>query len=197
MRPIHVSGHPCRDELTAMYDWVNPEIAIPVHGERRHLLEHAKLAKNLGIKHAYAPRNGEMIQIAPTGPQVVDIVASGRLHQDGNDIVSAHDEGLRLRRKMAYAGHISVGLVINGKGSLVAGPEPRISGFPEGKTGELIEDLLDDVAEVAEDTFDRITRRDRRDEEVVETKLASKIKRRVRERTGKRTIVEVIVHKVK
>ena len=197
MRPIHVSGHPCRDELTAMYDWVNPEIAIPVHGERRHLLEHAKLAKNLGIKHAYAPRNGEMIQIAPTGPQVVDIVASGRLHQDGNDIVSAHDEGLRLRRKMAYAGHISVGLVINSKGSLVAGPEPRISGFPEGKTGELIEDLLDDVAEVAEDTFDRITRRDRRDEEVVETKLASKIKRRVRERTGKRTIVEVIVHKVK
>ena len=197
MRPIHVSGHPCRDELTAMYDWVNPEIAIPVHGERRHLLEHAKLAKNLGIKHAYAPRNGEMIQIAPTGPKVVDIVASGRLHQDGNDIVSAHDEGLRLRRKMAYAGHISVGLVINGKGSLVAGPEPRISGFPEGKTGELIEDLLDDVAEVAEDTFDRITRRDRRDEEVVETKLASKIKRRVRERTGKRTIVEVIVHKVK
>ena len=197
MRPIHVSGHPCRDELTAMYDWVNPEIAIPVHGERRHLLEHAKLAKNLGIKHAYAPRNGEMIQIAPTGPQVVDIVASGRLHQDGNDIVSAHDEGLRLRRKMAYAGHISVGLVINGKGSLVAGPEPRISGFPEGKTGELIEDLLDDVAEVAEDTFDRITRRDRRDEEVVETKLASKIKRRVRERTGKRSIVEVIVHKVK
>ena len=197
MRRIHVSGHPCRDELTAMYDWVNPEIAIPVHGERRHLLEHAKLAKNLGIKHAYAPRNGEMIQIAPTGPQVVDIVASGRLHQDGNDIVSAHDEGLRLRRKMAYAGHISVGLVINGKGSLVAGPEPRISGFPEGKTGELIEDLLDDVAEVAEDTFDRITRRDRRDEEVVETKLASKIKRRVRERTGKRTIVEVIVHKVK
>ena len=197
MRPIHVSGHPCRDELTAMYDWVNPEIAIPVHGERRHLLEHAKLAKNLGIKHAYAPRNGEMIQIAPTGPQVVDIVASGRLHQDGNDIVSAHDEGLRLRRKMAYAGHISVGLVINGKGSLVAGPEPRISGFPEGKTGELIEDLLDDVAEVAEDTFDRITRRDRRDEEVVETKLASKIKRRVRERTGKRTLVEVIVHKVK
>ena len=197
MRPIHVSGHPCRDELTAMYDWVNPEIAIPVHGERRHLLEHAKLAKNLGIKHAYAPRNGEMIQIAPTGPQVVDIVASGRLHQDGNDIVSAHDEGLRLRRKMAYAGHISVGLVINSKGSLVAGPEPRISGFPEGKTGELIEDLLDDVAEVAEDTFDRITRRDRRDEEVVETKLASKIKRRVRERTGKRSIVEVIVHKVK
>lgn len=197
MRPIHVSGHPCRDELTAMYDWVKPEIAIPVHGERRHLLEHAKLAKTLGVKQSYAPRNGEMIQIAPSGPQVVDIVASGRLHQDGNDIVSAHDEGLRLRRKMAYAGHISVGLVINSKGSLVAGPEPRISGFPEGKTGDLIEELLDEVAEVAEDTFDRITRRDRRDEEVVETKIASKIKRRVRERTGKRTIVEVIVHKVK
>ena len=197
MRPIHVSGHPCRDELSTMYDWVKPEIAIPVHGERRHLLEHAKLAKNLGVKQSYAPRNGEMIRLAPSGPEIIDIVASGRLHQDGNDIVSSHDEGLRLRRKMAYAGHISVSLVINSAGKILSGPEPRISGFPEGKNGDLLEDLLDDVADVAERAFDSISRRDRRDEETVEIKVASKVKRLVRERTGKRTIVEVIAHKVK
>ena len=197
MRDIHVSGHPCRDELAAMYGWVRPEIAVPVHGERRHLLEHAKLAKTFGVKRSYAPRNGEMILLAPKGPQVVDIVASGRLHQDGNDIVSAHDEGLRLRRKMAYAGHVSVSLVVNSRGKIVSGPEPRISGFPEGKEGALMDELLDEVVEAAENAFDALNPRARRDEDVIEDKLTSKIKRKVRERTGKRTIVEVVAHKVK
>ena len=197
MRPIHVSGHPCRDELSQMYDWVEPEIAIPVHGERRHLLEHAKLAKNLGIKRAYPPRNGEMILLAPKGPKVVDIVASGRLHQDGNDIVSSADEGLRLRRKMGYAGHVSVSLVVNAKGKIVSGPEPRASGFPEGKKGELLDGLLDDVADVAEDAFYALKPSDKRDEEAIELKVAAKVKRLIRDRTGKRTLVEIFAHKVK
>jgi len=197
MRDIHVSGHPCRDELSQMYDWVEPEIAIPVHGERRHLLEHAKLAKNLGIKRAYPPRNGEMILLAPEGPKVVDIVASGRLHQDGKDIVSASDEGLRLRRKMGYAGHVSVSLVVNVKGKIIAGPEPRASGFPEGKNGELLDGLLDDVADVAEDAFYALKPSDKKDEDAIELKVAAKVKRLIRDRTGKRTLVEVVAHKVK
>jgi ribonuclease J len=180
-----------------MYDWVQPEIAIPVHGERRHLLEHAKLAKSLGIKHAYPPRNGEMILLASKGPQVIDIVASGRLHQDGKDIVSASDEGLRLRRKMGFAGHVSVSLVVNGNGKIVSGPEPRASGFPEGKNSELLDELLDEVADAAEDAFYALSPRAKRDEDVIETKVAAKVKRAIRDRTGKRTLVEVMAHKVK
>ncbi|WP_409433656.1 ribonuclease J [Litorimonas sp. RW-G-Af-16] len=202
MRPIHVSGHPCRDELTRMYDWVQPQIAIPVHGERRHLLEHAKLARSLGVKKALAPRNGEMILLASEDesakvPQVVDIVVSGRLHQDGSAIVSDRDEGLRLRKKMAYAGHVSVSVVIDGKGRIVAGPEPRISGFPEGEKGEILDVLLDMVADEAEDAIDNMKPRARQDEDVVEDKIRSKVKRLVREKTGKRTIVEVVAHRVK
>jgi len=196
-RPIHVSGHPCRDELTRMYDWVQPEIAIPVHGERRHLLEHARLAKSLGIKKAYPPKNGEMIRIAPNGPEVVDITPSGRLHQDGTAIVSSLDEGLRLRLKMAYAGHVSVSLVVDQKGRIVSGPEPRISGFPEGKDGEILDVLLDIVEDAAMEAYDDLSQRALKDEELIEEKLTSRIKRRVRERTDKRTIVEVIAHKVK
>lgn len=180
-----------------MYDWVEPEIAIPVHGERRHLLEHAKLAKTLGVKRAYPPRNGEMILLAPKGPKVVDIVASGRLHQDGKDIVSASDEGLRLRRKMGYAGHVSVSLVVNAKGKIVSGPEPRASGFPEGKNGELLDGLLDDIADAAEDAFYALSARAKQDEDVVENKVAAKVKRLIRDKTGKRTLVEVVAHKVK
>jgi ribonuclease J len=197
MRDIHVSGHPCRDELAQMYEWVRPQTAIPVHGERRHLLEHAKLAKTLGVKHSYAPRNGEMIKMSPKGVKVIDIVASGRLHQDGADIVSAQDEGLRLRRKMAYAGHVSVSLVMDAKGKLLSGPEPRISGFPEGPNGKFMDNLLDAVADVAEDAFENLSPRARKDEDIVEDKITGKIKRLLRNQTGKRAIVEVVVHRVK
>lgn len=200
-RDIHVSGHPCRDELSRMYDWVQPEIAIPVHGERRHLLEHAKLAKSLGIKRALAPHNGEMILLASEAnektPKIVDIVPSGRLHQDGNDIVSASDEGLRLRRKMAYAGHVSVSMVVNGKGRILSGPEPRISGFAEGKNGDVLVDLLDAVADEAEDAFDNLSPKAQRDEDLIEERLKSRIRRKVKELTGKRCVVEATVHKIK
>lgn len=195
-RPIHVSGHPCRGELTQMYEWAKPEIAIPVHGERRHLLEHAKLAKSLGIEKTLAPHNGEMIRLAPDGPEIVDIVPSGRLHQDGKDIVSASDEGLRLRRKMAYAGHVSISLVYNQKGKIISGPEPRISGFPEGSDGRLMDMLLDDVADMAEITFKSLSKSTKNSEDQVEERIRSKVRKLIRNETGKRAIVDVTAHKV-
>jgi len=196
-RPIHVSGHPCRDELKDMYDWARPQIAVPCHGERRHLLEHAALARSLGTPQAIAPHNGEMIMLAPTGPEIIDIVPSGRLHQDGHAIVSAEDEGLRLRKKMAYAGHVTVSLVVNSKGQLISGPEPRISGFPEGVDGRFIEALLDGVADEAEDAFDSLKPSSRKDEDLIEERVLSRVKRYVKRETGKRGHIEVTAHKVK
>lgn len=193
-RPIHVSGHPYQDELKQMYDWVQPQIAIPVHGERRHLLEHARLAKGWGVKHAYDPHNGEMIRLSKDGAKVIDVVPSGRLHEDAGHIVRADDNGLRLRRKMAYAGHISISLVYNTKGKIISGPEPRISGFPEGPNGVYIDDLLDDVADLAEDVFRSISSKARKDEDTVEERIRSKVKRMVNNRTNKRAIVEVTAH---
>lgn len=195
-RPIHVSGHPCRDELAQMYEWAQPDIAIPVHGERRHLIEHAQLARTLGITKTLAPHNGEMIMLAPNGPQIVDIVPSGRLHQDGNAIVSDNDNGLRLRRKMAYAGYIGLSLVYNQQGKLLSGPEPRISGFPEGDKGDLLDALMDDVADIAEATFRKLSKNAKKDEDVVEDKIRSKIKRHVKTETGKRAVVDVTAHRV-
>ena len=80
---IHVSGHPCRDELRRMYQWIKPDISVPVHGERRHTLEHAKYALSLQVGQAITPRNGQMVQLAPGRAKVVDEVPSGRLYLDG------------------------------------------------------------------------------------------------------------------
>ncbi len=193
-RPIHVSGHPYRDELKQMYEWVKPHISVPVHGERRHLMEHAKLARSLGVKHTHDPYNGEMIKLSQEGLEVIDIVPSGRLHEDGGVIVRSDDPGLRLRRKMAYAGHISVSLVYNSKGKIISGPEPRISGFPEGKNGELMDELLDLVADEAESVFKKIPSKARQDEDLVEERIRSKVRRLVAGKTDKRSVVEVTAH---
>ncbi|MGB3456387.1 MAG: ribonuclease J [Litorimonas sp.] len=196
-RPIHVSGHPNRDELRRMYEWVRPEIAVPVHGERRHLLEHARFAKDVGARKSMPGRNGEMMRLAPNGPKVVDIVPSGRLHEDGGAIVSATDDGLRLRKKMAYAGHVGVSVVVDEAGRLVSGPEPRIVGFPEGADGEVLDDLLDAVSDAAEEAFRELPKRGRTDEDAIEDKIRGRVKRVVRDRTGKRAVVEIHAHIVR
>ena len=178
-----------------MYDWVRPEIAIPVHGERRHLIEHAQLAKSLGTSKSLAPHNGEMIRLAPSGPDIVDIVPSGRLHQDGNVIVSDGDEGLRLRRKMAYAGQVSISLVVDkAKGRIISGLDPRINGFPHGHNDKHIDAMIEDIADEAEDAFRTLSRKARQDEDLIEDRIRSKVKKRIRQQTGKRSVVEVIAH---
>ena len=195
-RPIHVSGHPYQDELKQMYDWVKPHVAVPVHGERRHLLEHSRLAKKWGVKHTYDPHNGEMIKLSMDGAEVIDIVPSGRLHEDSGKIVRADDEGLRLRKKMAYAGHVSVSLAYNSKGKIISGPEARISGFPEGPNGQYLDELLDFVADAAEDAFFAISSKARHDEDLVEQRIGSKVKKIVRQKTDKRAVVEITAHRI-
>ena len=196
-RDIHVSGHPCRGELAQMYEWAQPKYAIPVHGERRHLIEHAKLARELGVKKAIAPHNGEMILIGDNGPQVIDIVPNGRLHQDGNVIVSASDEGLRLRRKMAYAGHIAISLVVNSKGHLLAGPDCHITGFPHGRNDIYLDAMIDDVGDAAEEAFNSLSKNGKVDEDIIEDRVRARIRKLVKQHTGKRPVVVVSAHKVK
>lgn len=196
-RPIHVSGHPCRDELRDMYEWVKPKIAIPVHGERRHLLEHAKLAKEeFGVEHALAPHNGEMISITQDGLKIIDIVPSGRLHQDGKVIVNAQDQSLKERRKMAYAGQVSISVVINPDGKIISGPEACINGFPHGNNGELLDAFFDMVEHEAEQAFNSLGRKFRQNPDEVHDKIRAKVRRFIREQTDKRAIVDVFVHMV-
>ena len=138
-RDIHVSGHPCRDELKEMYDWARPLIAIPVHGERRHLLEHAKLAKTLQIKHALAPHNGEMIALSKSGAEIIDIVPSGRLHEDGGVIISAEDQSLRERRKSGlFRCRIHQHCYKPQGRDCRAAPSPGLMAFPTAKTANIL-----------------------------------------------------------
>ncbi len=128
---VHVSGHPCRDELAEMYRWTRPRIAVPVHGELRHMSEHARLARALQVPEAVVIENGHMLRLAPGKAMIVDEVPSGRVHLDGKVLI---DEGAGLargRRALGYAGIIAITLVLDGKGRVATDPSIIIDGIPE------------------------------------------------------------------
>src|SRR6201995_1601783 len=119
---VHVSGHPARDELSQMYRWIRPRIAIPVHGEMRHMTEHARLARSLQVPQALVPENGRLFRLAPGRAELIDEVPSGRIHLDGRVLVSEGEGLAKGRRALAFAGLIAITLVLDGKGRIAAAP---------------------------------------------------------------------------
>ncbi len=121
--PIHVSGHPARDELTRMYHCIRPQIALPVHGEPLHIRAHANLARSLQVPEVFEPRNGRVIRLAPQAAEV-GWVEAGRLILDGTDVVPRDADHLLARRRMAYHGAVTVTMIVENDEVLV---EPRVT----------------------------------------------------------------------
>ena len=192
-RHIHVSGHPCRDELRQMYAWARPRIAIPVHGERRHILEHARFARSLQVPHAVTPHNGAVIEIRYNGEAaIVDEAPAGRLFVDGNFLVDADSDGIRERRKLASAGMIAVALSLDASGQIVSGPDLRGVGLPEDETYDA-EAFLDDLADAAERAVDGLSKKARRDEAEVEEAVRRAVRREANRIWGKKPVVEAMI----
>jgi ribonuclease J len=128
---VHVSGHPARDELEQMYRWVRPRIAVPVHGEMRHMTEHARLARALQVPQAIVLRNGHMLRLAPGRAEIVDETPSGRLHLDGKVLVEEGRGHARARGALGYAGMIAVTIPLDRKGRVVGNPAIILEGIPD------------------------------------------------------------------
>ena len=132
--PVHVSGHPRRGELEQLYRWVKPKVAIPMHGEGRHLEAHAKLAERLGVTEVVRARNGAMVRLLPGPAAIIDEVPVGRLYRDGMILTREGDGQVRERRKLSFAGSVAVSLVLSDKGTLLADPEVAVTGLPATDT---------------------------------------------------------------
>ncbi|HEY2068721.1 MAG TPA: ribonuclease J [Rhizomicrobium sp.] len=128
---VHVSGHPAREELAEMYRWTRPQIAVPVHGEVRHMAEHARLARSLQVPQAVTIENGQMLQLAPGRATIIDEVPSGRIYLDGRIKVESGLGLTRARRSLAFAGFIGVTLPLNQKGRVAGEPAFFLEGIPE------------------------------------------------------------------
>jgi len=127
---IHVSGHPGRDEMRDMYEWIKPKISIPVHGEHRHIKEHYDFAMSLGVPQPMLIENGDMIRIAPGEPKIIDKVHNGKLYVDGNRVIDDQSRFLKDRKNIAHNGLMDVTLVISKKGNIDRNPIINIRGLP-------------------------------------------------------------------
>lgn len=193
--PIHVSGHPCRDELRRMYQWIKPKISVPVHGERRHTLEHAKYARSLQVSEAVTPKNGDMVRLAPGPARLIDNVPAGRMHLDGGLLVPAGSTGLSERKKLSWSGIVTVALALDRDGAAVDGPICTVRGFsdPDGSPPDELLDILDEAGEAA---LDRMKRRNRQDDELVEKDVGRAVRKVCQQVTGRKPLIDVIVLRV-
>ena len=147
---IHVSGHPARDELTSMYQMVRPRIAIPVHGEARHIKEHVALAKACQVPEALEAANGALIRLAPGPAEIVAQVPSGRLGLDGKSLMRLDGDMIRHRHRMSSNGLIMVSLVLGKDGKLLAPPQVSLEGLLDGgDTAEKAVTAMEDAVGMA------------------------------------------------
>jgi ribonuclease J len=192
---IHVSGHPCRDELAQMYAWARPEIAVPTHGERRHLMEHAAFARDLQVPQQVTPRNGDMVRLAPGRAEIIDEVAAGRLYVDAGVVVPEHGDALRERRHAAYNGMLAVSVVLDERGRIVSGPQVRALGLPT-ESEDHLDEVLNDLADEAETALKRIKGDELEQDELIEKAISRGVKKASQRIWGRRPVVETTVLRV-
>jgi ribonuclease J len=184
--PVHVSGHPGRPELASMYDWIRPDIIVPVHGEMRHLMEHARFARSRGVPHGIVQTNGDLVRLAPDGPSKIGEERVGRLILDGDVILNADGSTMNERRKIAYAGIISVALALDGRGRPLAQAEIGMQGIPVEEDREaFLEEACAAAAEAA--------RKSHADEDKLREAVRLAVRRCATDWTGKKPVVDVLI----
>ncbi|WP_273240426.1 ribonuclease J [Hyphomonas atlantica corrig.] len=190
--PIHVSGHPCRDELRRMYGWVRPKVSVPVHGERRHIMEHATFAKSLQVPNAVTPRNGSLVRLAPGKAEITDLVPSGRLFLDGDRLVPEGAQGIDERRKLSFSGILFATMTLDDSGDVLDGPVVIAKGLSESD-GRIADESIEPLEIAAEDAIGRMKKRDRMDDDAVERAVGRALRKACLNTFGHRPIIEVIV----
>jgi len=189
---VHVSGHPRRDELRKLYDYVKPDMLIPVHGESMHLQAHAQLGRDAGIANVLEARNGDMVRLFPE-PQVFPAeVRTGELYLDGLVLCTPEESGVKGRRRLSFGGHVVVSLCVNGSGQVVSGPDLFIEGLPETEDeslGDLVEHTISGVLK-------SMPPKRRSDTEALNSALFKAIRNEVNAYWGRKPNVSVFVHRV-
>lgn len=191
---VHVSGHPRRDELRRMYEWVRPQIAIPAHGEALHLSLHRDFARSMGVKTVLRIFNGELVTLAPGAPAVLDEVPNGRLVKDGELVIPLSDPTVPERRKLAYVGIVIVAIALDERGQMAADPEVEVIGLPvqddEGET------FLEHVRDLVDENFRTLPKAKRRDLDAVRTAVERGVRAGIAEIWGKKPVTKVLILEV-
>lgn len=188
---IHVSGHPGKPELAAMYEWIRPEILLPVHGEMRHMKEQARFGDAQGIPKTIVQKNGDVVRLAPGKPGIIGHEFAGRLVLDGDVILPADGGAINERRKLALNGNISVAVALNGKGSLIGDPIIEPFGVPVAEDIDAFRDeVLDDIRDALAKNHKNFNKGDINK---VREAIRLAVRRAATRWTGKKPVIKVML----
>jgi len=183
---VHVSGHPCQDELIEMYNLIQPKSIIPVHGEFRHLVANANLAKNNGIKKSLVIENGTVVKISSKGASIDQQVESGRLYKDGKIIIYDYESPSNERSKISITGLIVISIVLQNN-KIKSKPKIKMIGLPEfDEEGIKLSDWVNQALDNAISSKNKSGN--------LESKIKNAVIRQIREVWGKKPKVEIIFH---
>jgi len=183
---VHVSGHPGRPELEAMYGWIRPQLLVPVHGEMRHMMEQARFGLSKGIPQALVQSDGDIVRLAPGKPEKLGHATVGRLMLDGDVILPAEGATMNERRRVATYGQMSVAVAIDRNNRLIGVPRVGLQGIPVEEDREaFIDEAIDAAAEVV--------KKHRGDLPALRESLRLGVRRVATRWTGKKPVVDVLV----
>ena len=147
---VHVSGHPNREDLKDMYNWVRPNAVIPVHGEHRHMIEHINFAKEMQVPYPIRVENGDIVKIYPGNkPEVYDKAPSGRLYVDGNIPVEEDSKSIKERKNLSSNGYMEVTILVTPKGNIHKRPILSFKGLPIIDTEEFAYGLEEEIKSIS------------------------------------------------
>ncbi|MDC0344495.1 ribonuclease J [Pelagibacteraceae bacterium] len=190
---VHVSGHPNRDDLKDMYNWVKPKCIIPVHGEHRHMKEHVMFAKKMQIPQTLLIENGDIVQIFPgKKPEIIDKAPSGKMYLDGSIGVTEDSQSIRERRNLSLNGYLEVTLIVSNNGKIKK-PVISFKGIPDDEVSEtFIFDMEDEISNICK-SFSLQSKK--QEKNLIDT-LKHNCRRIVRDKTGKKPYTNINIARI-
>ena len=191
---VHVSGHPRRDELRRMYEWVRPKVAIPAHGEALHLTVHRDFARSMGVKQVIRAFNGDVVTLDAPEVFVSDQIPTGRLAKDGSLIVPVKGTSITERRKLSYVGIVMVAIAIDERGHIAADLEVETAGLPE--TDDEGEPMIEHIRDIVDEVYSSLPKGKRRDIDTLRVAIERGVRAGISELWGKKPIAKVMIIQV-
>jgi ribonuclease J len=191
---VHVSGHPRREELRRMYEWIRPTIAIPAHGEALHLTVHREFARSMGVKHVIRAFNGDVVTLDAERPGITDQIANGRLAKDGNMIVPVGGNSIVERRRLSFVGVVLIALAVDDKGHIASDIGVEIVGLPA--VDDEGEPMVEHIRDLVDEVYAGLAKAKRRDTEALRLALERGVRSGIADVWGKKPIAKVVVLEV-
>ena len=190
---VHVSGHPNRDDLKDMYDWIKPNCVIPVHGEHRHMKEHISFAKEMQVPFSLQIENGDIIKINPKkNAEVIDKAPSGKMFLDGNIAVSSDSLSIKERKNLSVNGYLEITLIITNNGKIKR-PVISFKGIPKNDKSE---NVVFEIEDMITNTCRKFSIESKNQEKNLIETIKHYSRKIFKEKTGKRPFTNINIARI-